>query len=49
VSVNNPLHGGQTDPGTGEFGCSMKTLESAEEPAGVGWIESSAIVANEIS
>ena len=46
VPVNNPLDGRQSHASSGEIVFVMKTLEGAEKPVCVGWVESRAVVPN---
>jgi hypothetical protein len=48
VAVNDALHGGQANARAGKLAHGMETLESAEEPVGIGRIESRAVVTHEV-
>src|SRR6266571_9014541 len=48
VSVNNALHGCQSDSGSWELAHIVKTLEGAEKLIGVSHIESDAIVLHKV-
>ena len=48
VLVDDALHGGQADAGARELPCVVKSLERAEQLAGVGHVEAHAVVAHEI-
>ncbi len=47
VSVNDPLHCGQPDPGAFKFACVVKPLEGPEQAVGIRHVETGAVVPNE--
>jgi hypothetical protein len=48
VSMDNPLHGGQSNPGPRELLDQVETLEGSETPLGLPHIESTAIIVYKI-
>src|SRR2546421_4387079 len=48
MSVYDPLDRCQADAGTGELRCPVESLKRAEKTIGVGRVESSAVITNEI-
>src|SRR5207302_5185409 len=46
MPVDNALHGGQANPGSGKFHSRMKPLENSKKPARIGHVETCAIVAH---
>ncbi len=49
MSMNNPLHGGETYAGTRKLGCCVKALKGAEETSCVALVKPRAVVAHKKS
>src|SRR5687768_10691454 len=47
MAIYDPAYRGEADPGAGELGLIVETLERAEQPVGMRHVEAGAVVAHE--